>query len=198
MFDSHRRAYTDAYDIRPDFYDTRPVDMWRGSPTSPRARRRQMDEQGLEGEPWIMRQTREREGFSDFSDRLDSRPPPAPEKDLPPPPPHDTPEMSPRLSGDSSVLQTGWEVEEARAAEARQRAIAAEEAARVQMERAREEQARLAAEVAEAERREKERIENEAAARAKWAAEQAARERLDAFERSKLEAAVSPYDQTTR
>lgn len=65
----------------------------------------------------------------------------------------------------------------------------AEQIALSQIERARAEQRSLEFQLSEVERRNRERNEAEAAARARWARQQAERERLDAFERSKLESA---------
>ncbi|CEH18590.1 MAX-1A [Ceraceosorus bombacis] len=75
-------------------------------------------------------------------------------------------------------------------AEARQRARMADQAAlaaQAQIEIARAEQRRLAFEISESERRNRERSEAEVLIRAKWAKEQASRNQLDAYERSKLE-----------
>lgn len=83
----------------------------------------------------------------------------------------------------NSVLMSPEEL----ADDARRRALAVEQAALEQIKSVRELQKRLEFELSEANRRGRERSEAEAAARAKWAKDQAQRNALDAYERSKLE-----------
>lgn len=73
-------------------------------------------------------------------------------------------------------------------AQAEARAKTAEEAAKVAVREAQSETQRLAEELASLERGTKDKTEQEAVRRAKWAREQAARNQLNAYERSKLEA----------
>ncbi|KAN0061432.1 hypothetical protein ACQY0O_006279 [Thecaphora frezii] len=108
------------------------------------------------------------------------------DKELPPPPPgSDTTEITTPTDGGGSELDNL----KAAALEARNRALAAERAARREIEKARLQQWRLEQELQEAQRLNREVLAREAIRRAKWAREQAARDRLDAYERSKLEAA---------
>lgn len=74
-----------------------------------------------------------------------------------------------------------------RLVQAEARAKAAEEAAQVAVREAQSETRRLAEELANVERGTKDKMEAEAVRRAKWASEQASRNQLDAYERSKLE-----------
>lgn len=105
------------------------------------------------------------------------------EKDLPQPPP-----MSPAtatafgIDKDRTLMSR-----EELADDARRRALAVETAALEQIKAVRDLQKRLEFELSEVNRRGKERNEAEAAARARWARDQAQRNALDAFERSKLE-----------
>ncbi|KAJ9477676.1 Helicase SWR1 [Pseudozyma hubeiensis] len=71
---------------------------------------------------------------------------------------------------------------------AEERARAAEEAAKMAVLEAQSEKRRLAEELAKVEQASTDKMEAEAIRRAKWAKEQAARNQLDAYERSKLEA----------
>lgn len=75
-----------------------------------------------------------------------------------------------------------------RLAQAEARARAAENAALVAVHEAESKTRRLAEELAKVERSTKDTMEAEAIRRAKWAREQATRNQLDAYERSKLEA----------
>ncbi|GAC97231.1 helicase SWR1 [Pseudozyma hubeiensis SY62] len=73
-------------------------------------------------------------------------------------------------------------------ARAEERARAAEESAKMAVLEAQSEKRRLAQELAKAEQASTDKMEAEAVRRAKWAKEQAARNQLEAYERSKLEA----------
>lgn len=102
-------------------------------------------------------------------------------KKLPPPPP-----MTPGTA-QAHFAQSHPEVKAQLAEEAHRRAVLAEQAAWEQIRIAREMQEKLTLELADVTRRGQERNLVEMAARAKWARDQAQRNQLDAFERSKLE-----------
>lgn len=102
----------------------------------------------------------------------------------------DTNATSPDSEGGGAACVEDPEMQDLRErlAQAEARAKAAEEAAKVAIQEARSETERLAKELANVERGTKDQMEAEAIRRAKWAKEQAARNQLDAYERSKLEA----------
>ncbi|PWN48999.1 hypothetical protein IE53DRAFT_411936 [Violaceomyces palustris] len=164
-----------------------------GVPLRMRVKKQQFDEQGLEAEPWIMKHSRDSSATADRAlapaPILLLKAPAGLDKELPPPPPLSPSAATIRSLSQIEVLQDSVNSLEARAREARDRAVAAEREAKIQIEIARIEQKRLAMEVLEAERRERDRTEAEGLARAKWAREQADRDRLDAYERSVLESA---------
>ncbi|TKY85016.1 hypothetical protein EX895_006096 [Sporisorium graminicola] len=111
---------------------------------------------------------------------------------------HDSPRyVSPAsmLPGKKERERQAENVEEAelhdlreRLAQAEARAKAAEDAAELAVREVQIETRRLAEELAKVERGTREKMEAEAIRRAKWAREQVARDQLDAYERSKLEA----------
>ncbi|CAO1628342.1 unnamed protein product [Parajaminaea phylloscopi] len=105
------------------------------------------------------------------------------EKDLPRPPP-----LSPATAAAFGVdKMPSLMSREELADDARRRALAMEQVAQEQIRAVRELQKRLEFELSEVKRRGQERSEAETAARAKWARDQAQRNALDAYERSKLE-----------
>lgn len=93
-----------------------------------------------------------------------------------------------RRGGSASSMDAEMQELRDRLVQAEARARAAEDAAETAVREAQSETRRLAEELANVERGSKDKLEAEAIRRAKWAREQAARNQLDAYERSKLEA----------
>lgn len=159
------------------------------STTSPppvtRSRRQKDDD---EGESWLQRHTRKQSEERVLGGMYSKV---QPEKDLPTAP-YVTSKSSrnqPSGSGGGVISDSDERLAEQAAAHAADARRRAEQMALAQIERARAEQRSLEFQLSEVERRNRERNEAEAAARARWVRQQAERERLDAFERSKLESA---------
>ena len=159
-----------------------------------RAHRRLLDESSDDAEPWIMKHSRDDDRSRDerLTTPQSNSAPSIFDKDLPPPP--QTAEDDTILTSPSSIAgDSRDDLEQLRlkAIEARIKAVAAEAEAKIEIEKAKFEQRRLQLELEEAARKDRERVEMEGIRRAKWAREQVERDKLDAFERSKLESAVS-------
>ncbi|EPQ31585.1 uncharacterized protein PFL1_00918 [Pseudozyma flocculosa PF-1] len=154
---------------------------------------RSLETEGLEGRTWIAKHSREATELTRSASHYSSDAPSLFDKELPPPPPESeaTTDLSSPVDDVGGFAGGSSEMDnlKAKALEARQRALTAERAALIEIEKARQQQSRLEWELQEAQKRNQDLAEQEGLRRAKWAREQAERDRLDAFERSQLEAA---------